>query len=64
MKGEMMLQLLQDSKDVLLILLGAILSIITTMITNKRQHKMEMQRLAVQNKLDTSKKGYQLVDAS
>lgn len=31
------------------------LSIVTTMITNKRQHKMEMQRIAVQNKLDTSK---------
>ena len=52
----MILQLLQDAKDVLLILIGAILSIVTTMITNKRQHKMEMQRIAVQNKLDTSKK--------
>lgn len=51
----MILQLLQDSKDVLLILLGAILSIVTTMITNKRQHRMEMQRIAVENKLDTSK---------
>ena len=51
----MILQLLHETKDVLLILLGAILSIVTTLVTVKRQHKMEMQRIAVQNKLDTSK---------
>ncbi len=52
----MTLQFLSDVKDVLLILLGATLSIVTTWIANNRQHKLDMQRLAVQNKLETSKK--------
>ena len=52
----MILQLLTDMKDVILILIGATLSIVTTWIANNRQHKMDMQRLAVQNKLETSKK--------
>lgn len=51
----MILQLLNDIKDVLLILLGAILSITTTWIANKQLHKMNLKQLAVQNKLDASK---------
>ena len=51
----MILQLLNDMKDVLLILLGAILSITTTWIANKQLHKMNLRQLAVQNKLETSK---------
>ena len=47
-------------KEMLYTLLGSIIAIIVTwifnLITNKRQHKMEIQRLAVQNKLETSKK--------
>ena len=46
-------------KENLFALLGSIVSIIVTwlfnLITTKRQHKMEMQRLAVQNKLEVSK---------
>ena len=46
-------------KEILFALLGSIVSIIVTwlfnLITTKRQHKMEMQRLAVQNKLEVSK---------
>ena len=53
---KMILQILNDMKDVLLILVGAIISIVTTLIANKQQHKMNLQRLAVQNKLETSKK--------
>lgn len=51
----MILQLLNDMKDVLLILLGAILTIATTWIANKQLHKMNLKQLSVQNKLDTSK---------
>lgn len=46
-------------KEILFALLGSIVSIMVTwlfnLITTKRQHKMEMQRLAVQNKLEVSK---------
>ena len=46
-------------KEILFALLGSIVSIIVTwlfnLITTSRQHKMEMQRLAVQNKLEVSK---------
>jgi hypothetical protein len=46
-------------KEILFTLLGSIISIIVTwifnLISNKRQHKMDMQRLAVQNKLEVSK---------
>lgn len=46
-------------KEILFALLGSIVSIIVTwlfnLIATKRQHKMEMQRLAVQNKLEVSK---------
>ena len=56
MYTSMILQLLTDMKDVLLILLGSIISIITTLIANKQLHKMNLQQLAVQNKLETSKK--------
>ena len=46
-------------KEILFALLGSIVSIIVTwlfnLINTKRQHKMEMQRLAVQNKLEVSK---------
>lgn len=52
---EMILDLLCDMKDVLLIFFGAIISIITTWIANKQLHKMNLQQLAVQNKLETSK---------
>ena len=46
-------------REILFTLLGSILSIVVTwvfnLISSKRQHKMEMQRLAVQNKLEVSK---------
>jgi hypothetical protein len=46
-------------KEIIFALLGSIVSIIVkwlfNLITTKRQHKMEMQRLAVQNKLEVSK---------
>lgn len=51
----MILDILSNLKDVFLILFGAILSIITTLIANKQQHKMSLRQLAVQNKLDTSR---------
>lgn len=51
----MILDLLCDMKDVLLIFFGSIISIITTWIANKQLHKMNLQQLAVQNKLETSK---------
>ena len=47
-------------REILFTLLGSILSIVVTwifnLISSKRLHKMEMQRLAVQNKLETSRK--------
>lgn len=47
-------------KEILYTLLGSIITIFISwmfnLITNKRQHKMEMHRIAVQNKMDTSKK--------
>ena len=51
----MILQLLTDMKDVILILIGAIISVVTTWIANKQLHKMNLKQLAVQNKLETSK---------
>ena len=46
--------------EILYTLLGSIITILVSwvfkLITNKRQHKLEMQRIAVQNKLETSKK--------
>lgn len=46
-------------KEILFALLGSIVSIIVTwifnLISSKRQHKMDMQRLVVQNKLEVSK---------
>lgn len=47
-------------KEIFYTLLGSIITIFVSwvfnLITNKRQHKMEMHRIAVQNKLETSKK--------
>lgn len=47
-------------KEILYTLLGSIITIFVSwmfnLLTNKRQHKMEMHRIAVQNKMDTSKK--------
>lgn len=46
-------------KEILFTLIGSIISIVVTwifnLVSNKRQHKMEMHRLAVQNKLEVSK---------
>lgn len=46
-------------KEMLFALGGSVMTIVVTwifnLITTKRQHKMEMQRLAVQNKLEVSK---------
>ena len=47
-------------KEIIFALVGSIITIVVTwlfnLITTKRQHKMEMQRLAVQYKLETSRK--------
>lgn len=51
----MILDMLSNLKDVCLILFGAIISIATTWIAIKQQHKMSLRQLAVQNKLDTSR---------
>ena len=47
-------------KEIIFALVGSIITVVVTwlfnLITTKRQHKMEMQRLAVQYKLETSRK--------